>query len=93
MDKQDLEDVLLIARGVLERYLSDDMAETLANEIGDSIRDNWYTLQIMRKRKTETRGDGKIVRCKDCGEHRKDGYCERHHFEVTADWFCADGYE
>ncbi len=93
MNEKDREDVLLIARGVLERYLSDDMAETLANEIGDSIRENWYTLQVMRKRKTETRGDGKIVRCKDCGEYRQDGYCEYLHMDVKGDWYCAYGYE
>ena len=29
--------------------------------------------------------------CKDCGEYRHDGYCERHHFDVKPDWFCADG--
>lgn len=36
-------------------------------------------------------GYRELVRCKDCGDCREDGYCERWHFCVRPDFFCADG--
>ena len=33
-----------------------------------------------------------LVRCRECGDCRSDGYCERFHHDVKPDWFCADGY-
>ena len=32
-----------------------------------------------------------LVRCKDCGNRLKDGYCPNARCFPADDWFCADG--
>lgn len=56
MNEQDREDVLLITEAVLENYLAEPLVKDLINDIRQSIKDNWYIIQLIHARQ---RGDSR----------------------------------
>lgn len=73
-------------------YHSDSEVRNIAKEALNLLKEQEIQITTMRMiYGSDAKVVGELVRCKDCGDCREDGYCERWHISVKPDFFCADG--